>query len=636
MSKKIFKLFLSMILFLNASSINSLYSYAEENINTDNSVKVEGNEITSNTSDKSTVAYSEQDKNFEKSTIESTEENGSGIIPKNEYSKQIKDIRQNSEKEEEKSGSIFTIKNNDFGFYSVPQPQISPESFLFTSQFANFKEDYRITSIVVQTTEGCVLHETGYGYGDYVQVNSSTGKKDAKSIYQPHMAIYTFSNPSPVVGATNITGLIGATITSDYEVTININGISESTNRAVSFVTGPLKNFFGDPKQGTVKVKYVNETGQEIASEDTLTGNIGDQYQTQAKQVAGYVLKETPSNATGTYKEGTQTVTYVYKRQQGTVKVKYVDEVGQEIAPEDTLTGNIGDQYQTQAKQVAGYVLKETPSNATGTYKEGTQTVTYVYQPDFLIGVLPFKKDINQAVVGFRNNTDQPIPLYIKINNTKESLPTIQSIKILGLNDSDVEFVQTQTPLQSTITPIKNGKVFEVMPGRVELVYINYDKKTLNKLPRENYTTKFSWGTKNGDELTFKEEENYFGYPPKQGTVKVKYVNETGQEIASEDTLIGNVGDQYQTQAKQVAGYVLKETPSNATGTYKEGTQTVTYVYKRQQGTVKVKYVDEVGQEIAPEDTLTGNVGDQYQTQVKQVAGYVLKETPSNATGTYK
>ncbi|EGO2587798.1 MucBP domain-containing protein, partial [Enterococcus faecalis] len=318
------------------------------------------------------------------------------------------------------------------------------------------------------------------------------------------------------------------------------------------------------------------------------------------------------------------------------VKVKYVDEVGQEIAPEDTLTGNIGDQYQTQAKQVAGYVLKETPSNATGTYKEGTQTVTYVYQPDFLIGVLPFKKDINQAVVGFRNNTDQPIPLYIKINNTKESLPTIQSIKILGLNDSDVEFVQTQTPLQSTITPIKNGKVFEVMPGRVELVYINYDKKTLNKLPRENYTTKFSWGTKNGDELTFKEEENYFGYPPKQGTVKVKYVNETGQEIASEDTLIGNVGDQYQTQAKQVAGYVLKETPSNATGTYKEGTQTVTYVYKRQQGTVKVKYVDEVGQEIAPEDTLTGNVGDQYQTQVKQVAGYVLKETPSNATGTYK
>ncbi|HBI1695026.1 TPA: MucBP domain-containing protein, partial [Enterococcus faecalis] len=65
-----------------------------------------------------------------------------------------------------------------------------------------------------------------------------------------------------------------------------------------------------------------------------------------------------PSNATGTYKEETQTVTYVYKRQQGAVQVKYVDEQGREVAPTETLTGNVGEKYETQAKEIPGYALK--------------------------------------------------------------------------------------------------------------------------------------------------------------------------------------------------------------------------------------------------------------------------------------
>ena len=64
----------------------------------------------------------------------------------------------------------------------------------------------------------------------------------------------------------------------------------------------------------------------------------------------------------------------------GTVTVKYVDEDGKEIAESVTLTGNVGDAYETAAKDIEGYELKATPANAKGAYTEADQTVTYVYQ----------------------------------------------------------------------------------------------------------------------------------------------------------------------------------------------------------------------------------------------------------------
>ena len=209
--------------------------------------------------------------------------------------------------------------------------------------------------------------------------------------------------------------------------------------------------------KGTVNVKYVDEDGNEIATSKTMTGNVGDSYTTSAVSVSGYTLKTTPSNASGTYKSGTTTVTYVYSKNsdvsEGTVNIKYVDEDGNEIASSRTMTGEVGTSYTTTAKTISGYTLKTTPSNARGTYKNGTITVTYVYSKD---------------------------------------------------ND-DVD----------------------------------------------------------------------------KGTVIVKYVDENGNEIASSTTKTGEVGTSYTTTAKTISGYTLKTTPSNARGTFKNGTIIVTYSYTK-------------------------------------------------------
>lgn len=66
----------------------------------------------------------------------------------------------------------------------------------------------------------------------------------------------------------------------------------------------------------------------------------------------------------------------------GTVTVEYVNELNDEIAPSDLLTGDVGKTYTTSAKTIDGYTLKTIPTNASGTYIEGNIDVVYVYKKD--------------------------------------------------------------------------------------------------------------------------------------------------------------------------------------------------------------------------------------------------------------
>ncbi|EAC3132011.1 MucBP domain-containing protein [Listeria monocytogenes] len=131
-----------------------------------------------------------------------------------------------------------------------------------------------------------------------------------------------------------------------------------------------------------VTVKFVDEIGNELATTDVLAGNINDPYETSSKEIHGWDLKTTPSNAKGKFTNEPQTVTYIYEKKvakTSIVDVNYVDENGNELATTDVLTGNIGDPYKTKAKEIDGWELKAIPSNANGVYTDNSQTVTYIY-----------------------------------------------------------------------------------------------------------------------------------------------------------------------------------------------------------------------------------------------------------------
>lgn len=121
------------------------------------------------------------------------------------------------------------------------------------------------------------------------------------------------------------------------------------------------------------------------------------------------------------------------------------------------------------------------------------------------------------------------------------------------------------------------------------------------------------------------------------GNVIVKYVDENGVEISDGLTLAGEVGTPYQTQEKVIQGYVFKNVTSNASGNFEEGTITVIYTYSKLEnhGSVIVEYRDEAGNVIAKSDMLTGLIGSNYTTTVKEISGYTFVNVTDNASGSY-
>ena len=64
---------------------------------------------------------------------------------------------------------------------------------------------------------------------------------------------------------------------------------------------------------------------------------------------------------------------------QGLVNVTFVDTNGATLSPGYQMVGSVGTNYGTSARDVIGYILTETPANATGTFIDGSLSVIYVY-----------------------------------------------------------------------------------------------------------------------------------------------------------------------------------------------------------------------------------------------------------------
>ncbi len=138
-----------------------------------------------------------------------------------------------------------------------------------------------------------------------------------------------------------------------------------------------------------VTVKYQDEAGESIPDDELLTGIIGQDYVSEQKKIAGYTFKEVQGNATGTYTAQAQTVTYVYTKSTATaatVTAKYQDEKGKGLSDDVVVTGNVGEDYKTEQKEIDGYTFKEVKGNPTGKFTAQAQEVVYIYTKKLAAG----------------------------------------------------------------------------------------------------------------------------------------------------------------------------------------------------------------------------------------------------------
>ncbi|CUK96802.1 Cell wall surface anchor family protein [Listeria monocytogenes] len=382
-------------------------------------------------------------------------------------------------------------------------------------------------------------------------------------------------------------------IKSDFEIMVNLKKVGKYT---VILNVENMDGIKANPKEVTVyidavqganiTVKYEDKSGNKLAENSILTGNVGEEYSSSEKEILGYTLTEIPTNAQGEFSLEEQTVTYIYSKNPVPAKditVQYTDEDGIELAPTETLSGNVDENYVTTAKTFTGYELIETPSNAEGKFSENAQTVTYVYR----------------AI-----KADPILAKEVTVNYQDELGAKISETEVLT-----GEIGETYTTVAKTIdgytlikSPINASGIFNENPQTVTYVY---------------------------------QLQNN----PITANITVKHLDENNNELAPSEVLSGIVDEAYTTNPKEIKDYSLVKVPTNASGKFTTEAQTVIYHYKKNSiqtsSYITVKYVDETGKELAISEVLNGNINDSYATTAKEIKGYTLVEKPANATGKF-
>ncbi|EOI06744.1 hypothetical protein UAY_00086 [Enterococcus moraviensis ATCC BAA-383] len=250
------------------------------------------------------------------------------------------------------------------------------------------------------------------------------------------------------------------------------------------------------PKPGApVSVYYLDENGSEIAPQEVLTGTIGEHYLATEKKISGWRLLHAPNNQSGTFTDQTDQIIFTYTKKAGApVVIEYLDTHGQKLLASEILEGNLNETYETSAKSIDNWLLKEIPTNSKGTFREQQQTVTYCYEEERTKNLLN-----SDTLSGESIHTPAPSP-YLTLF-TSEFM-------------SSLEATTSNNPL---FTTLELPDTFRENQGAVVIEPSSLKKQKSKK---------------------------------KAGTVTVKYVDENGCEIASSTTLHGKIGDSFSVTAK--------------------------------------------------------------------------------------
>lgn len=325
--------------------------------------------------------------------------------------------------------------------------------------------------------------------------------------------------------------------------------------------SGPndLAQFFEDDRlQSTiyfdsyrmVTATYKDESGADLSEPEVFYGVLGDKYNTSARTIPGYKLTVMPNNASGQFSDDDQTVSYIYKKEVvagGDVTVNYVDEDGKAIpnVPAQTINGNIGDSYDATTDayklEIPGYTLDENnlPSNGKGILSDKAQMVTYVY-----------KQIKDQSVVIVHDS---------EITVGDEWKPE--------------DNFSSATDYYGNVVPFSDISV----EGQVDTTKEGIYKVTYKRLVPNFYLTSENQGSYSAvATITVKDAQ-----PVKGGDVITKYVDADGNKITDDTVKMGNIGETYNTEQKNIEGYTFKEVHGNITGQFTDQIQTVNYVYTK-------------------------------------------------------
>ena len=444
-----------------------------------------------------------------------------------------------------------------------------------------------------------------------------------------------------------------------------IGVIKNDSTIADKLVTVTKITVENEAKEYTIPAKvivhhYLQGTTTSVANDEIIKGEVGDSYTTSEKILDKYIVVESsrPANASGNMTASDIEVIYEYKPIVSKIIVHhYKDLTEEKLIDDEEKTGNVGDKYTTNYKtDIEGYqvVLEKLPENMNGEYTKDTIEITYYYSaiPKGKVIVHYYEKDTNYSLV-----EDETIEDYVGNPYTTNPKNNIEGYEIVTdllptnangtITEGTIEVIYYYKLKQYNITTAVDGGHGNIS-GENETPYevVEHGKESVKELkaePQPGYKVKTI--TINGVNTSFEEDENHIVYIERfknvtedkhiivtferivSAGVTVRYLEfGTDNELIPNEKLTGYVGEDYNTTRKEITDYeTIGIEPDNATGKFTEEEQIVIYYYKKSQGQVIIKYVDQdTGEEIAERVELNGNCGDSYNSKdyIKDIENY--------------
>ena len=378
----------------------------------------------------------------------------------------------------------------------------------------------------------------------------------------------------------------------------------------------------------------------QIAPSDILEGNIGENYKTEPKQIAGFKRENyTYYNESGVFADQTKEVRYYYgtddgsRLKEGFVKLNFVLEDGSQFALPRYKSGIEGLSYEVEIPKLDNYEFVKIEGERKGQYRNGeTAELTLTY------------RDIRDTEITILHLTDQGEELdrqVIKgVAGKKYSLDRIYPVYHRFYEFAEIEGEEERVFKEEPFTIVFRYR-YRYPEGRIPINYINEDGwnirpsadeavselsgafgATYNLEPYDGgryYEFSHVEGNLQGTFLPEANEITLYYKKRPQAKVTVNYYTEDGQFITSKVFEGGN-GLPYQVETRLPHSsnfrYNFVRSEGDLSGIYSsEVPQTISLYYKeKDESSVQMKYVErETGEELGSRN-MYGFVGDSYQT----------------------
>ncbi len=440
------------------------------------------------------------------------------------------------------------------------------------------------------------------------------------------------------------------------EITNVENGQETNTNAKQIIIKNTLSKI-----PGFLEIRYIDIlTEEEIEDRIEKEGIVGENYDISEckKDISGYKLVEGPEEEQGIYTEEKQIKIYKYgKITQATVQ--HIDKQTQEILKEETETGIVGGLLETHPEDFEGYILVEEPETPNIIMTEEEQIIKYYYSKisagvlekhiDEITGELLYNelyegKEGDPYKIGSKEFEGYDLVTEDKDGNSRlpenaEGSMTQELIEVkyyyIKIASVKAEYIDQETGEKLTEDEIKNGHENDDYTTESK----EFEKYILVKTP-ENATGKMKV-TKNEDGTYSSQTIITYYYKKQTGKIIEKHIDINTNKILEEQEHQGEIGEQYNIPSKDFEGYELitkdkngnSVLPQNSKGKITGEPIEIIYYYK-QKAEIEIQYLEKGTNNIIYEnESIKGYVGDEYETEQKEIEYYKFVESTENTKG---